>query len=140
MLSVEALMDARVCVRRVGGIHDGRAPPCDAFEPARNAMGDTLRFARRMNLIEMEPRDDLSSTGFAQANAGDEYLVLQPSETADPFTVTLSADTYTVEWFSPNSRETAHAREQMAESDGGLSFAAPFEADAAVLYLKKLAP
>jgi hypothetical protein len=28
-----------------------------AFEPARYAMGDTLRFAERMNLIEMQPRE-----------------------------------------------------------------------------------
>ena len=37
----------------------------EGFEPARWAMGDTRRFAERMNLIEMVPRDDLSSTGYA---------------------------------------------------------------------------
>jgi hypothetical protein len=40
-----------------------------AFEPTRHAMGDTLRFAARMNLIEMEPRGDLSSTGYARARS-----------------------------------------------------------------------
>jgi len=81
-------------------------PSYESFEPARYAMGDTLRFAQRMKLIEMEPRGDLSSTGYALANAGEEYLVLQPNEAADPFTVTLGAGTYTVEWFSVNSRQT----------------------------------
>lgn len=51
-----------------------------AFEPARYTMGDRPRFAARMNLIEMEPRDDLSSTGYALANPGEKYLVLQPSD------------------------------------------------------------
>ena len=77
-----------------------------AFEPARYAMGDTLRFAERMNLMDMEPREDLSSTGYALANPGQEYLVLQPSEAADPFTVVLEAGTYSAEWFHVRHRET----------------------------------
>jgi len=82
-------------------------PSYKSFEPARYAMGDTLRFAQRMNLIEMQPRGDLSSTGYALPNEGAEYLVLQPSESADAFTVMLEAGTYTVEWFSVGSREKA---------------------------------
>jgi hypothetical protein len=53
-----------------------------AFEPARYAMGDTLRFAERMNLIQMQPREDLGSTGCALANPGQGCLVLQPSGVA----------------------------------------------------------
>jgi hypothetical protein len=78
-----------------------------ASEPARYAMGDTLRFARRMNLIEMQPRGTLSSTGYALANPGKEYLVLQPSTTADPFTMRLAAGTYAVEWFGVDTGEAA---------------------------------
>jgi hypothetical protein len=37
----------------------------EAFEPARRAMGDTARLAGRIPLIEMEPRTDVSSTGYA---------------------------------------------------------------------------
>lgn len=114
-------------------------PSYESFEPARYAMGDTLRFARRMKLMEMEPRGDLSSTGYALANAGDEYLVLQPSETADPFNVTVDAGTYAVEWFSVGSRQTMGAGEVTAESSTTISFSAPFEAvGPAVLYLKKV--
>ena len=50
-------------------------------------MGDTLRFAERMNLIAMEPRGDLSSTGYALANPGEEYLVL--GGTPDPLSLPL---------------------------------------------------
>ncbi len=55
-------------------------PPYAAFEPARYAMGDTLRYAEKMDLLHMEPRGNLTSTGFALANPGKEYLVLQPHE------------------------------------------------------------
>ena len=54
-----------------------------AFEPARYAMGATLRFAKRMNLIQTQPHGELSSTGYALADPGEEYLVLQPSVTAE---------------------------------------------------------
>lgn len=113
-------------------------PSYESFEPARYAMGDTLRFAQRMKLIQMEPRGDLTSTGYALANPGKEYLVLKPSETADPFTVTLDAGTYTAEWFSVDSRETLGAGKVMVER-ATISFSAPFEAAGpAVLYLKKV--
>ena len=100
-------------------------------------MGDTRRFAERMGLIGMEPRGELSSTGYALANPGEKYLVLQPSETAEALTVTLEPSTYSLQWFSVNGRETKSAGEVRIESRGGTSFAAPFEeAGPAVLYLK----
>jgi len=49
------------------------------------------------------------STGYALANPGEEYLVLDPGETADPFTVTLAAGGYAVQWFRVDRRETAAA-------------------------------
>src|SRR5207247_10130029 len=50
----------------------------ESFDPARYAMDDRLRFASRMKLSEMAPRSDLSSTSYALASPGEEYLVLQP--------------------------------------------------------------
>jgi len=128
------------------GLIDGVNPPDPTagfapyatFEPARYAMGDTLRFAERMQLIKMEPRGDLSSTGYVLAHPGKEYLVLQPSDTADPFTVTLDAGSYTVEWFSVNSRETVRADTLTVEASSPLSLRAPFAAAGpAVVYLKQ---
>jgi hypothetical protein len=114
-------------------------PSYESFEPARHAMGDTLRFAERMQLIDMEPRGDLSSTGYALTNPGEEYLVLEPSETADPFTVTLAAGTYTAQWYSVNSREAVGAGNVTVESSTTISFSAPFAAAGpAILYLKKV--
>ena len=88
-------------------------PSYESFEPARYAMGDTLRWASRVRLIEMVPRSDLCSTGYALANPGEEYLVLQPNEAADPFTVMVDAGTYAVEWFDITSRQR--------EADGEIS-------------------
>jgi len=107
-------------------------PSYESLEPARYAMGDTRRFAERMNLVAMVPSGALSSTGYALADPGTEYLVLQPEETGAPFTVTLAAGSYTGEWYGVTSRETVDA----GEVTGDASFAAPF-AGPAVLYLKR---
>jgi hypothetical protein len=114
-------------------------PPYAAFEAARYAMGDTLSYAQKINLIEMEPRTDLSSTGFALASPGQEYLVLQPADTADPFTVKLEPGTYAVEWFSVNRRETKVDGQVNIDSVGAPKFMAPFsESGPAVLYLRQV--
>jgi hypothetical protein len=116
-------------------------PPYAAFESARYAMGDTLRYAQRMQLLAMEPRNDLSSTAYALANPGQEYLILQPGETADPFTVMLKAGTYSVEWFHVDNRETKDAGKVTVANTGSTAFTAPFtEAGPVVLYLKRLEP
>ena len=110
-----------------------------AFEPARYAMGDTRRFAEQMNLIRMQPRDDLSSTGYALANPGQEYLVLQPSGVAGSFTVLLEPGTYSAEWFSIKGRQTLPGNETTVESAKATSFSAPSEAfGPTVLYLKRV--
>jgi hypothetical protein len=112
-------------------------PAYAAFEAARHAMGDTLRYARRMDLLAMEPSAELSSTRYALSNPGREYLVLQPSEDAEPFTVTLEAGTYRSEWFSVLGRETRPADEVTVASKGRVEFTPPFaEKGAQVLYLK----
>ncbi len=74
----------------------------------------------------MEPRGDLSSTGYALANPGEEFLFLQPSEKGDPFTVLLEVSTYTVEWYSMNSRDVKEAGRLTVESDTRASFTAPY--------------
>ena len=110
-----------------------------AFEPARYAMGDTRAFAERMHLIEMAPRGELSSTGYALANPGQEYLVLEPSGAADPVTVRLEPGTYQVEWFSIQDRHTIPGAATTVESSTGISFSASSAASGpAVLYLRKV--
>jgi hypothetical protein len=113
-------------------------PSYESFEPARYAMGDTLHFAQRMPLTAMHPRGDLSSTGYVLADPGEEYLVLQPAELADPFTVTMAPGTYAVQWYSVNSRQMATAGQVTAGSLAVISFSGPFATPGpAVLHLKK---
>jgi hypothetical protein len=110
-----------------------------AFEPARHAMGDTLRLAQRINLIAMAPREDLSSTGYALANPGQEYVVLQPNPAAEPFTVRLEPGTYAAEWFSIQGRQTVPGATTTVERCEAVSFSAPSEASGpTVLYLEKV--
>jgi hypothetical protein len=117
------------------------SPSFASLEPARRAMGDTLRFAERLNLMAMEPHGELSSSGYALANPGEEYLVLQPRETSEALSVRLEPSTYSVEWFSVNGRETKDAGTVEVEDGGNTTFTAPFaEAGPAVLYLRRVGP
>jgi len=110
-------------------------PPFDHYEPARWAMGDTRRYAERVDLIEMRPRRDLASTGYALARPGSEYLVLEPEGDGHAFTVDLLAGAYQVEWFAVGTRETRAAGVLDVESDGTVDFSSPFPSGPAVLYL-----
>jgi hypothetical protein len=114
-------------------------PSFDSLEPARHAMGDTRGFAERTNLMMMQPRTDLSSTGYALADPGTEYLILQPSETADPFTIALTPGRYTVEWHSLASRETAPGAALTVPDDAKINIRAPSEiAGPAVVHLRRI--
>jgi hypothetical protein len=113
-------------------------PPYNSYEEAHHAMGDTLQYAEKMNLIEMEPRGELTSTGFALANPGKEYLILH-SNAIEPFTATLEAGDYEVEWFNVNSRETNDGATITVKNNGENHFLPPFEdASPVVLYLRRV--
>jgi hypothetical protein len=113
-------------------------PSSESFEPARLAMGDTRRLAERVGLSEMSPQGDLSSTGYALANPGREYLVLDPRDAGGSFRVTLEKGSYAVEWFGVDRRESVEAGKVEAEGSEGVEFTAPFDpAGPAVLYLRR---
>jgi hypothetical protein len=114
-------------------------PSYESYEPTRFAMGDTRRFAERMDLVGMEPRGDLSSTGYVLADPGNEYLVLQPSDTPDPFTVSLAAGRYSVRWYSVLARRNIGTDKVTAASPGATTFEPPSEPDGpVVLYLRRV--
>jgi hypothetical protein len=114
-------------------------PAYETFEPARYAMGHTLRYAQKMQLAAMEPLDNLSSTRYVLANPGQEYLVLDSGENADSFTVTLVSGTYAVEWYSVTKREANGTGPLTVRDNGNVSFKAPFAGGGpAVLYLKQI--
>ncbi len=121
-------------------VYPGRNSPSGTtpdpyWNPVRDAMGQTLIYARKVNLAAMTPQNSLSSTNYCLASAGSEYLVYQPSSNSS-FTVNLAAGTYSYEWFDPSTGlGTITATGTITVGDGNQSFTAPFGGDA-VLYLK----
>jgi hypothetical protein len=103
------------------------------WEPIRWAMGHTRSYADKMNMAAVTPRGNLSSTGYALAHPGQEYLVYAPS--GGDFTVNLSGSSqnFRVEWFNPATGISSNG----GSVAGGAkrSFSPPFSGDA-VLYLK----
>lgn len=112
--------------------HDDK-PFDPKYEAIRRNMGYVKTYADKMNLVNMVPRNDLSSTGYCLANSGKEYLIYQPLE-GETFTVTLQRGRYKVEWFYPEPGTKQSAGKCMA-NEKKLSFTPPEKRDA-VLYLK----
>jgi len=123
------------CVAPTRGICTAPDKRWDNF---RDNLGFILRYSRKLNLVNVTPRDSLCSTGYCLAqtpSAGAEYLVYAPS--GGTFTVDLSAmpssRTLAVEWFNPSTGATLIGNPISAGSSSQ-SFTPPFRADA-VLYL-----
>jgi hypothetical protein len=96
------------------------------FELLRLNLGYALRYAKKMNIAEMIPRNELASTQYCLANPGREYLVYLPD--GDKVAVDLSA----VEWFNPRTGTTTGGG--MSAGGSMIDFTVPFDGDA-VLYL-----
>ena len=106
---------------------------------ARIRMGDTKTYANKLTLGQAVPHPELTSTGYALAWPGQEYLVYQPA--AGSFTVTLPAGTYAVEWFDPTARTALNATPRTVASAGAQTFTTPITpANDAVLFLKAAGP
>jgi hypothetical protein len=99
----------------------------------RRAMGQTLRHARRIDLVNATPRGDLTSTAHCLAHPGSEYLVYNPGGGAFNVNLGATAGTYRVEWFRPATGASSLAPEITAS--GQKKFKPPFGGDA-VLYLR----
>lgn len=107
-------------------------PADPRWEPIRRAMGQTRRFAERINLAAMAPHPDLASSKYCLANAGKEYLIYVPS--GDRVMVDLSAvkGELAVEWFDPAKDKSSHG--DSVQAAARREFTVPFTAPA-VLYL-----
>ena len=106
------------------------------YEPLRKNTGYIRNYAEKMDLKDMFPHDELSTSGYCLANPGSEYLFYLPE--GGKATINLSADSsasYVAEWFIPILNRTLSAPELI---HGGYYTVveAPFIGDA-VLYLKR---
>ena len=106
------------------------------WDAIRDAMGSTLTYANRMNLVAMTPQSNLSSTRYCLANPGSEYLIYQPTDGA--FAASLLAGTYRYEWFDPSTNRIPMSG-TLSVQGGMASLKPPFDGDA-VLYLQSVAP
>ncbi|HEY4284090.1 MAG TPA: DUF6298 domain-containing protein [Chthoniobacterales bacterium] len=105
-------------------------------EGARWAMGDTLSYARRMNLATMTPSNSSTSTSYSLVNSGGEYLAYNPG--AGNITIkSLPTGTYTYEWFNTLSRITSVTFTESVTSTGPFTPANASAGMGNVLYLKK---
>jgi len=104
------------------------------WDPTRNSLGYTRRFAERMNLAKAMPSEQIASSGCCLAAAGDEYLVYLPKGGSVTVDLSAASGRMTVEWFDP-SRAQTHPSGPVA-GGSSTSFHAPFDGDA-VLYLRR---
>lgn len=108
------------------------------WDGIRRAMGQTRRYAERMDLAAMTPRPNLASSKYCLANPGREYLVYLPE--GKEVTVNLSgpAASFDVEWFNPATGETRKAKSVVG--GGSVRLVSPLLSKDAVLYLKRSSP
>ena len=102
------------------------------YKASRIAMGQTRRYAERINLAVMTPSKEIASTTYCLANAGKQYLVYLPN--GGKVTVDLSAakDDLAVEWFDPVKNKAVAA--SAIRGGARRELTAPFTG-ATVLYL-----
>src|SRR5262249_20326206 len=102
------------------------------LEAARQAMGQTLALARRMNLAAMSPRSDLASSKYCLADPGTEYLVYLPDGGAVTVDLSATCGMLQAEWRHPVSGTVTPGGPVTGGARRALT--PPFNSDA-VLYL-----
>jgi hypothetical protein len=117
----------------VGGVSKDQRDYPD-WEPTRRAMGDTMRYARKMDLAHMTPCPELASCRYLLANPGQEYLAYLPQGGGLTLNLLGTPGEYAVEWFFPALGRTLAA--EAVQGGDYLVTAAPYTGDA-VVWLKK---
>ncbi len=102
------------------------------WDPARIAIGQTLAYARRIDLANMIPHGELALGGYCLANPGREYLAYLPQGGKTAVDLTKVKGSLAVEWFDPASERTQKGK---AVAGGDVrTLTSPFKGDT-VLYL-----
>ena len=113
----------------------GPALPRDA-DPVRRNLGESRRYAARVNLAAMTPHDELASSRYCLADPGREYLVYLPAGGRVTVDLLKAAAAFAVEWFHPQTGETKQATP--VRGDGPVALVSPFRAGDAVVYLQRV--
>jgi len=106
------------------------------WDPLRESMGHTRRYAERMDLTRSRPAGELTSTGYCLAVPGKEYLVFLPEggEVSVDLSDCDAAGLFAVEWFEVATGATRSARPVAAGQ--AVTLTSPFD-DAAAVYLRQ---
>lgn len=103
------------------------------WEPVRQAMGQALRFSRRVDLATLTPRGDLVSSKFCLANPGADYLAFLPAGGSN-LTVILPAGSFRSSWLhAVTGQETPE--ERFSHAGGTKAFTPPIQGEA-LLYVQ----
>ncbi|HJZ93453.1 MAG TPA: putative collagen-binding domain-containing protein [Gemmataceae bacterium] len=101
-------------------------------QDVRRSLGEARRFAERVNLTEMIPKNELASTKFCLAKPGSEYLVYVPEGGRVSMDLSGASGEFAIEWHDAATGKSSRAG---AVSGGARrELTAPFKGDA-VLYL-----
>jgi hypothetical protein len=104
------------------------------YAPLRVALGQTRRWAERLDLNAATPRPDFASSRYCLAHPGVEYLVYVPDDDRVDVYLGIEPHTFAVEWFNVLTGESTTGA---PVTGGGLRhFTSPFGLES-VLYLRK---
>jgi len=112
---------------------DSPAAPVPEWNDIRRQMGYTLRWARRIDLAAMTPKNQLSSTEYCLANPGKEYLIYLPDGGSMSVDLSAASGELSAAWFNPATGEDIDAGK--VAGGGKSEFTAPFDGHA-VLYIQ----
>lgn len=103
-------------------------------EEVRIAMGQTKRFADKMDLIRAVPAGELSSSKYCLANHGQEYLVYIPESNQVEVDLSSAEGNFSVSWFNPFTEKTVNGED--IKGNQPVKLVSPFDAEEAVLSLE----
>ena len=105
------------------------------YPPLRKNMGYIRNYAQKMDLANMVPRGDLSTTGYCLASPGAEYLVYFPEGGKATLNLSEAKGELEVEWFIPSQNRTVKGVSYL--KGGYFAVVEPPYSGDAVLYLRK---
>src|SRR5882757_1752631 len=102
------------------------------WDPLRRSLGDTARFADRVDLLATTPRPDLASSGYCLAEPGTAYIVYVPEDSRVVVDLGGAPHPLAVEWYHPPTGKSQAA--PTVDGSGSRTFVSPFGLDS-VLFL-----
>ncbi len=109
--------------------------PDPYWDPLREALGLTRRYATRMNLAEMAPHGELVSSGYCLAHPGQEYLAYLPQGGEVSVDLSAAGGELAVEWL--HAADAKIARGGTVSGGTRRVLKSPFPGNA-VVYLQKI--